>query len=436
MTTSNPDAGGVKEGVAMIPETASEPGFAMGSTTTDQQQWTPTVSASIRPTPGRVFKTLNEGINCYINYARIYEFDVRQSSVKRDRDGEIYSGYLVCSRQGVKGGGNKPHGYERVLGGREKRERRCRLSNRVNCGARIGFTKKSSGEFEVSVLVEEHTHKLCSEPSKVFMRINRRLGVVQQAFLSNCVKANIGASTGLRFCKEKTGSYANIGATDVEFHNFKRDVQTYINVADGEMIIATFKAKHEACSDFFFEYDLDEEHRVSRLFWTDPLSRRKFSCYGDNISFDATYGTNRYSMVFVPFTGVDNHKRCITFGAGLLIKEDADSYSWLLEQFICAMGKRPVCVVTDQDPAMRIAIERVLPECHHRYCMWHIMTNVNEKLVSELAKDNEFRKKLNAIIWNDTIDRVEFEAQWQLLMDEYNLSTYRWFCKMYAERES
>ncbi|XP_019182044.1 PREDICTED: protein FAR1-RELATED SEQUENCE 5-like [Ipomoea nil] len=242
-----------------------------------------------------------------------------------------------------------------------------------------------------------------------------------------------GGVKGLRFCKEKTGSYANIGATDVEFHNFKRDVQTYVDVADGEMIIATFKAKHEACSDFFFEYDLDEEHRVSRLFWADPLSRRKFSCYGDNISFDATYGTNRYSMVFVPFTGVDNHKRCITFGAGLLIKEDADSYSWLLEQFICAMGKRPVCVVTDQDPAMRIAIERVLPECHHRYCMWHIMTKVNEKLVSELAKDNEFRKKLNAIIWNETIDRVEFEAQWQLLMDEYNLSTYRWFCKILVE---
>ncbi|XP_019166946.1 PREDICTED: protein FAR1-RELATED SEQUENCE 5-like [Ipomoea nil] len=301
MTTINPDAGGVTEGVAMMTDTETEPGVAMGLTSTGQQQWTPIVNASMRPTQGRVFKTLNEG---------------------------------------------------------------------------------------------------------------------------------------LRFCKEATGSYANIGATDVEFHNFKRDVQSYVDVADGEMIIATFKAKREACSDFFFEYDLDEEHRVSRLFWADPLSRRKFSCYGDNISFDATYGTNMYSMVFVPFTGVDNHKRCITFVAGLLTKEDADSYSWLLKQFICAMGKKPACVVTDQDPAMRIAIERVLPECRHRYCMWHIMTKVNEKLGSELAKDNEFRKKLNAIVWNETIDRVEFEAKWQILMDEYNLSTHRWFCKMYAERDS
>ncbi|XP_019166907.1 PREDICTED: protein FAR1-RELATED SEQUENCE 5-like [Ipomoea nil] len=118
-------------------------------------------------------------------------------------------------------------------------------------------------------------------------------------------------------------------------------------------------------------------------------------------------------MVFVPFTGVDNHKRCITFGAGLLTKEDADSYSWLLEKFVCAMGKRPLCVVTDQDLAMQIAIKRVLPECRHRYCMWHIMTKVNEKLGSELAKDNEFRKKL--------------------LMDDYNLSTHRWFCKILVE---
>ncbi|XP_019173874.1 PREDICTED: protein FAR1-RELATED SEQUENCE 5-like [Ipomoea nil] len=336
MTTSNSDAGDLTDGLAMIPDTESEPGFAVGLTTTDQQQWTPIVDASIQPTWGRLFKTLNEGIQCYINYARISGFDVRHNSVKRDRGGEIYSRYLVCSLQGVKGGGNKPRGYEQTLGGKERWERCRRLSNRVNCGARIGFTKKSSGEFKVSVLVEEQTHKLCSESSKVFMRINRQLDVVQQVFLSNCVKANIGASTGLRFCKEATGSYANIGATDVEFHNFKRDVQTYVDVADGEMIIATFKAKHEVCSDFFFEYDLDEENPVSRLFWADPLSRRKFSCYGDHISFDATYGANRYSMVFVSFTGVDNHKRCITFRADLLTKEDADLYSWLLEKFISA----------------------------------------------------------------------------------------------------
>ncbi|XP_019193895.1 PREDICTED: protein FAR1-RELATED SEQUENCE 5-like [Ipomoea nil] len=100
------------------------------------------------------------------------------------------------------------------------------------------------------------------------------------------------------------------------------------------------------------------------------------------------------------------------------------------------MGKIPMCVVTDQDPAMKIAIEQVLSKCRHRYCMWHIMTKVNEKLGGELAKDTEFRKKLNAIVWNEGIRSIEFEAAWKLLMDEYNLSNHRWFCKIFGEREN
>ncbi|XP_019164619.1 PREDICTED: protein FAR1-RELATED SEQUENCE 5-like [Ipomoea nil] len=269
----------------------------METSLTEDQERTPPMDASLIPAAGRVFKTLNEGIHCYMSYARTVGFDVRCSSVKRNRAEEIYSRYLVCNRQGIKGGGRLPSVHDRVVNAGDNREHRRRLSNRVNCKARIGFKKKkSTGEFVVTVFEEEHTHKLCTESSKVFMRINRRLNVAQQAFLGNCVKANIGASTGLRFCKETTGSYANVGATDVEFHNFKRDVQTYVDVADGEMIIATFKAKQEMCRDFFFDYHLDEENRLSRLFWADPRGRRNFSCYGDNISFDATYGTNRYAV--------------------------------------------------------------------------------------------------------------------------------------------
>ncbi|XP_019172853.1 PREDICTED: protein FAR1-RELATED SEQUENCE 5-like [Ipomoea nil] len=381
----------------------------------------PTVpgDATLLPAVGQEFNTLVEGIQFYINYARISGFDVRHSSVKLDRDGVSYLRYLVCCRQGVRGGGHIPRRYE-PSSTRDPRERRRRISNRVKCRARIGFRKRSNRKFFVSIFEEKHTHQLCSESSKVFLRINRRLDVAQQAFLANCVKSNIGASTGLRFCKEARGSYANIGATDVEFHNFKRDLQKYVEAGDGEMIIATFKAKQEVCSDFFFDHHLDEEDRLARLFWADPKGRRTFRCYDDNVSFDATYGTNRYSMVFVPFTGVDNHKRCITFGAGLLTKEDADSYTWLLDKFKSSMGKNPLCVATDQDLVMRIAMDRVFPETRHRYCMWHIMTKVNEKLGgSALGKDETFRKKLNDIVWNERIHPDVFDVECHQLMTEY-----------------
>ncbi|CAH9058634.1 unnamed protein product, partial [Cuscuta epithymum] len=63
-------------------------------------------------------------------------------------------------------------------------------------------------------------------------------------------------------------------------------------------------------------------------------------------------------MVFTPFTGVDNHKKCVTFGAGLLLKEDVESYVWVFHCFLDVVGREPSCIITDQDPSMRIAIEK------------------------------------------------------------------------------
>ena len=85
-------------------------------------------------------------------------------------------------------------------------------------------------------------------------------------------------------------------------------------------------------------------------------------------------------MVFVPFTGIDNHCNNITLGAGLLSSETIESYSWLLTCFKKCFGKEPLVVVTDQDPAIKQAVASVLPNSRHRLCMWHIMKKVADKV--------------------------------------------------------
>lgn len=87
-------------------------------------------------------------------------------------------------------------------------------------------------------------------------------------------------------------------------------------------------------------------------------------------------------MVFVPFTGIDNHKRCVTFGAGLLANETTESYVWLLKSFLRAFGKQPRMVVTDQDAAIRNAVNYVFSQSRHRLCMWHINKKLSDKVCS------------------------------------------------------
>lgn len=75
-------------------------------------------------------------------------------------------------------------------------------------------------------------------------------------------------------------------------------------------------------------------------------------------------------MVFAPFTGVNHHRQSITFGVAFLANEKVDSFVWLFETFLKAMGgHKPIVIITDQDPAMKIAVEKGFNGASHRFCM-------------------------------------------------------------------
>ncbi|KAL6533762.1 hypothetical protein OROHE_013599 [Orobanche hederae] len=183
-----------------------------------------------------------------------------------------------------------------------------------------------------------------------------------------------------RLFKELVGSYKDVGCSSTDFKNYSRDLRAFVEGVDAQILLDKFKSKREHSNGFTFYYSVDESDKLKRLFWADYVSIQNYYVYGDAVSFDATYSTNRYNMIFIPFTGKDNHGSCVTFAAGLLSKEDVDSYSWLLTKFVECMGTHPKIFVTDQDPALKIVVQNVLPNTRHRFCLWHIMMKVAEKI--------------------------------------------------------
>lgn len=85
-------------------------------------------------------------------------------------------------------------------------------------------------------------------------------------------------------------------------------------------------------------------------------------------------------MVFVPFTGVDNHCNNVTFAAALLEKEDYTNFKWVLEAFDKAMDHPPSCVITDQDLTIKKAIPDVWADAKHRLYTWHITNKLFGKV--------------------------------------------------------
>ncbi|XP_074298133.1 protein FAR-RED IMPAIRED RESPONSE 1-like [Silene latifolia] len=157
-------------------------------------------------------------------------------------------------------------------------------------------------------------------------------------FVTKVKVLKLGGVKAYRGWKELCGGYDNIGATEVDFKNFVRDIKTYIGNFDAQMFVENLIGRKDTCSSFYFDFIVDENKCLARVFWADPICIKNYMLFDEVLSADATYRTNKYDMVFVPFTGVDHHKRCITFGAGLIGDESIECYTWLFKTFLEAMG--------------------------------------------------------------------------------------------------
>ncbi|XP_031131769.1 protein FAR1-RELATED SEQUENCE 12-like [Ipomoea triloba] len=275
----------------------------------------PDCAESIKPYLGQRFQTLDEGVRYYKEYAAFVGFDVRGSTMKKNRYGDVEVKYLLCSREGytvTKAQRSSTAGE----GNRANINTRRRVSNRVGCMARCPLKRQKDGLYAIIVFTKSHKHRLCAREARPFLKINRNLEIGHQAFIAACEKANIGTSKAFDLYSVLGGGLDSIGATCVDFMNCRRDVQAQLHEVDAQSIIEKYTQKKALFATYTFDYDVDDEQQLCRVFWCDPIAK--------------------YMTVFVPFTGIDNHKKCVTFGAGLISREDRPSYAWLL-----ATGRTP-----------------------------------------------------------------------------------------------
>ncbi|KAF5462201.1 hypothetical protein F2P56_018228 [Juglans regia] len=95
-------------------------------------------------------------------------------------------------------------------------------------------------------------------------------------------------------------------------------------------------------------------------------------------------------------------------------------------------GKVPKAIITDQNRAIKNAIAIVFPDSRHRFCLWHILKNVSEKLGSHSAYNTGLKSQLLKCVYDSqTIE--EFESCWDVLITTYNLHENAWLQSLYIE---
>ena len=240
------------------------------------------------PFANQVFDSLDKAFKFYKEYGRLGGFDVRKGTEKKDADGTIILKHFVCSKEGY----NVANFGSEEKVGKIVKERRTG-SRRCGCKAKIVVKIMSLNRYFILNFVESHNHPLASEDGRQFLRCSRDMSISLRNMVFDASKVNIGCSKAYSLVKEMAGGYSNVGATLRDFRNFSRDLKEYVGVRDGQMVIDNFKVMQETSKAFYFAYELDPDGHLIMLFWADPTGRRNFEIYGDAVSFDATFDTNK-----------------------------------------------------------------------------------------------------------------------------------------------
>ncbi|XP_018830352.2 protein FAR1-RELATED SEQUENCE 5-like [Juglans regia] len=352
------------------------------------------------PKSGMEFSTEKDLLAYYKRYAKQSGFGVKTFRTKREADGSAKYLTIGCAR-----GGTYHPSHSNVS--------RPRPTTKTNCKAKVN-AKLVNGVWVLTTIQITHNHNTVSPQKSRFFRSHKCLDEYSQRMLDLNDRAGIRMNKNFQALVVDADGFENLEFQEKDARNFINKARHLrLGKGGGEALSDYFERMSMMNDGFVSVMDVDDKFRVRNVFWADTRSRAAYEYFGDVITFDTTYLTNRYNMPFAPFVGVNHHGQFILLGAGLISNEDTNTFVWLFRAWLkCMNGQAPKAIITDQDRAMKSAIAIVFPDSRHRYYLWHIMRKLPEKLGSH----SQFNAGLKSAIQNALYDSqscTEFEDKWE-----------------------
>nr|XP_021842395.1 protein FAR1-RELATED SEQUENCE 5-like [Spinacia oleracea] len=131
-----------------------------------------------------------------------------------------------------------------------------------------------------------------------------------------------------------------------------------IDGKDSQTLVNKLYDLQSTYSEFFFRVRLNDEGKIECLFWRDSMMLEDYEIYVVVLVFDKTFRTNKYNLICGLFVDINNHWKNTMFACAFIGDETTESFVWVSETFLKAMGgKYPVSLFTDQDAAIAAGIE-------------------------------------------------------------------------------
>ncbi|KAF1869238.1 hypothetical protein Lal_00048521 [Lupinus albus] len=236
------------------------------------------------------------------------------------------------------------------------------------------------------------------------------------------------------FVSKQAGGIEILGYTKKDGKNYLRTKRMQsLRYGEVSALLMYFKHQSENLS-FFYDFQMDVEDQLTNIFWADAQMINDYEYFGDVVTFDTTYKTNKDYRPLGVF-GLNNHRQTVIFGATLLYDETIPSFQWLFQTFLKAMGgENPKTILTDQDVAMGQAISLVMPNTFHGLCTWHIRQNALRHMNHLYQNGSTFCLEFEACI-DLHEEESEFLNAWQELIENHKVPADSWLHTIFKVKE-
>ncbi|RYQ88190.1 hypothetical protein Ahy_B09g095536 isoform A [Arachis hypogaea] len=166
------------------------------------------------------------------------------------------------------------------------------------------------------------------------LKQHRELSMSIRRMIENNEEAGIRPSKTYQSFVAAAGGHRELNFIEKDVRNYiTREVRNVSEQEDAKEFGKYLLRMKEKNPNFFFELQLEEDQSIKLAFWADARSRAAFEYFGDVISFDTTYNTNRYNLVCGSFVGVNHHGQSTLLGCSLMKNEEIESFKWLFQSW-------------------------------------------------------------------------------------------------------
>ena len=295
---------------------------------------------------------------------------------------------------------------------------------------------KEKIKYFIHSLELNHNHSLHIPQCAHMMPSQRKISKAQELEIDLADDSGIKLKDSYEFMGRQAGGRDALGYTKQDQKNYLHSKrQRELKYGEAGSLLRYFQKQRRENPSFYFKVQLDASKQITNIFWTDAQMIIDYNLFGDVVSFDTTYRTNKEYRPLAIFVGFNHHRETVIFGAALLYDVTIEAFQWLFETFFEAMsGKKPNTIFTDQDPAMAKAISLVMPNTYHRLCKWHLMQNALKHVGHLFKGESEFRSDFNAFfkIWED---EEELLSAWDDMLQKCNVTNNSWLQRTFEVKE-